>query len=629
MPADAVQNNDVLLSLHEEISSLQGRITLLEAEEALWKNLGQSCEFPPDSNTPPAEEIHFNFENIFDLAAIQQIQDAFAEATNVASIITDPDGRPITKPSGFCSLCNDVIRKTEMGLKNCMRSDAAFGTLNPLEPVMRPCLSSGLLDGGTSIYVGKRHIANWIIGQRRISSEPDKKIIAYAKAIGADEDAYRTAYENVPIMSKEQFHKVCNALCLIANQLSTLAQQNYRQAQAIARRQQAELALRESEERFRQLSDSTFEAILIHNRGTILEANKAAITLFGFTWKELIGRKINSLATPEFREAIHNYSEQSGRLWFQGEFQCNDERRIICEVQDRNIMFQGREVRVCAIRDITQRIQSEYEAKEKEQQLIQADKMVSLGVLVSGVAHEINNPNSFMTMNLPFINEVWQSITPILEGYYEENGDFLAGGLEYSSLREELPNLLSRMQDGASRIKGIVNNLKDYSRVEPSELMWNVDINDMIRSSLPLLEKLISMHTNHFTTDLSKALPPVKGNRQRLSQVFINLLVNACEALTSKDNSVTVTSRYLATTHMVEITVSDTGSGIPEELVSKITDPFFTTKRDSGGTGLGLSVSSAIVQEHAGTLQFLPHPEGGTIAQLHLPVAHHGEKHAQ
>jgi signal transduction histidine kinase len=243
-----------------------------------------------------------------------------------------------------------------------------------------------------------------------------------------------------------------------------------------------------------------------------------------------------------------------------------------------------------------------------------------VGELAAGVAHEINNPNSFMTMNLPLINDVWQGITPILEEYYKENGDFLAGGLEYSSLRNELPNLVSRMQDGAARIKGIVNNLKDYSRVEPAELMWDVDINDMIRSSLPLLEKLISMHTNTFTADLAEELPPVRGNRQRLSQVFINLLVNACEALNCKNDSVTITSAYLAESNLVEISVADTGSGIPEHLLSKITDPFFTTKRDSGGTGLGLSVSSAIVQEHSGTLQFFPNPAGGTIAQLHLPA---------
>lgn len=510
-----------------------------------------------------------------------------------------------------------------------MRSDAAFGTHDPHEPVMRPCLSSGLLDGGTSIYVGNHHIANWIIGQRRTSSEPDQKIIAYAKAIGANEEIYRKAYENVPVMCKEQFYKVCSALCLIANQLSTLAQQNLQQKKAIARRQQAEQALRESEERFRQLSDSTFEAIFIHNKGTILEANKAATTLFGFTRAEFIGNKICNLAVPEFAEAIRTYSKQNMMLPIQGRFQCKNASPIICEVQERNIIFRGEKVRVCALRDITLRIQSEQEAKEKEQQLIQADKMVSLGVLVSGVAHEINNPNSFMTMNLPFIGEVWQSITPILESYYKENGDFLAGGLEYSSLRNELPNLLSRMQDGASRIKGIVNNLKEYSRVEPSELMWTVDVNDIIRSSLPLLEKLISMHTNHFSLQLADSLPPVLANSQRLSQVFINLLVNACEALASKNDKVSVTSCYLPEMHVVEVIVSDTGSGIPEHLLSKVTDPFFTTKRTSGGTGLGLSVSSAIVQEHAGSLQFAPHPEGGTIAQLHLPVVHNGENDVQ
>lgn len=101
---------------------------------------------------------------------------------------------------------------------------------------------------------------------------------------------------------------------------------------------------------------------------------------------------------------------------------------LICEIQQREIIFQGEKVGVCAIRDITERVESERQAKEKEQQLIQADKMVSLGVLVSGMAHEINNPNSFMTLNLPLLEEIWRDITPILEDYYHENGDFLAGG---------------------------------------------------------------------------------------------------------------------------------------------------------------------------------------------------------
>ena len=105
------------------------------------------------------------FSDIFILDDIQRIQDLFADATGVASVITYPDGRPITRPSNFCRLCNEIIRKTETGLTNCFKSDAEIGKPNPAGPVIQPCLSGGLWDAGASIIVGDYHIANWLIGQ--------------------------------------------------------------------------------------------------------------------------------------------------------------------------------------------------------------------------------------------------------------------------------------------------------------------------------------------------------------------------------------------------------------------------------------------------------------------------------
>ena len=193
------------------------------------------------SLTSPVTNISdLEFIDLFDLEEIQQIQDAFAKATGVASIITGIDGYPITKPSNFCRLCKDIIRKTEKGLANCYRSDAILGQVNPDGPITQPCLSGGLWDGGASITVGDRHIANWLIGQVLDESCNTEVMMRYARQIGADEMEYRQALNDVTRMSSGQFREVCKALFLIAGQLSRLATWNVQQARYIAERKLAE-----------------------------------------------------------------------------------------------------------------------------------------------------------------------------------------------------------------------------------------------------------------------------------------------------------------------------------------------------------------------------------------------------
>jgi PAS domain S-box-containing protein len=183
-------------------------------------------------------------EDLFDLREIQLIQDAFAEATGVASIITDTSGKPITKPSNFCRLCADVIRGTEKGLINCMRSDSTLGASKAAGPTISPCLSGGLWDGGSGIMVGETQIAAWLIGQVLDETCDLEAVRAYAKEIGADQAEFDSALAEVTHMSKDRFGKVCRALDLIARQLSTLAFNNVQQARAIAERKRVELELR-------------------------------------------------------------------------------------------------------------------------------------------------------------------------------------------------------------------------------------------------------------------------------------------------------------------------------------------------------------------------------------------------
>lgn len=191
------------------------------------------------------------FEDIFDLKEIQRIQDAFSAATGVASLITDIDGQPLTRPSNFCHLCNGIIRKTELGRQNCFHSDAILGRQNTTGPTLQPCLSGGLWDGGTSICVGSRHIANWLIGQ--VLEEPVDRdsMAAYARKIGANEAEFLAALDDVPRMSRAKFEEICKALYLIANQLSRLAIQNVQQTRMIDEIKAAENTRLQLEEQLR------------------------------------------------------------------------------------------------------------------------------------------------------------------------------------------------------------------------------------------------------------------------------------------------------------------------------------------------------------------------------------------
>jgi len=205
-------------------------------------------------------------QDLFDLDELQAIQDAFAAATGVASIITTTSGQPITRPSNFCELCTHIIRATPLGLANCIHSDATLGRPNPNGPTIQPCLSGGLFDAGASIMIGDHPIAVWMIGQVLDDSADERQLLAYARQIGADEQAYRAALANVTRMPRQQFAQIAQALFLITRQLSRLAIQNVQKAQEIAARQQAEAALEQERTLLRTIIDHLPDAIYAKDR---------------------------------------------------------------------------------------------------------------------------------------------------------------------------------------------------------------------------------------------------------------------------------------------------------------------------------------------------------------------------
>ena len=255
-----------------------------------------------------------------------------------------------------------------------------------------------------------------------------------------------------------------------------------------------------------------------------------------------------------------------------------------------------------------------------QERLIQADKMITLGTLVSGVAHEINNPNNLIMLNIPFFKQVVEAAQPLFEEQYEQKGDFLIGNMQYTRVREKIPDLLQALLDGSRRIKQIVADLKRFTIPEPEDLDQMVDLKQVVETAASLLGNLIRKSSHHFIIKSEEDLPFVPGNFQRLEQVVINLLHNSCIALTDPEQAIIVSIKQTKKQDKVSVEIRDEGEGIAPEILKQITDPFFTTRRSSGGTGLGLAVSSRIIHEHGGNLEFSSRPGNGTTARIILPL---------
>ena len=271
--------------------------------------------------------------------------------------------------------------------------------------------------------------------------------------------------------------------------------------------------------------------------------------------------------------------------------------------------------------DITDRKRAEEALQESREQLFQAEKMAALGTLISGVAHEINNPNSFIMLNTPVLEQVFRAVLPLLEEKFQEEGDFRVGKMPYSKVKEGVPRLLSGIREGSRQIKQYVSELRDFGRQEGSGYRELLDLRKVTDSAVMLTENLIAKSTSRFEFNKPESLPSIRAHPQRIEQVVINLIQNACQALTSPEQALTLDIAHDAEENTVLLTVRDEGAGMSEETLAHLFDPFFTTRQGTGGTGLGLSVSKRIADEHGGRLEFESELGMGTTARLVLPIA--------
>jgi hypothetical protein len=386
-------------------------------------------------------------------------------------------------------------------------------------------------------------------------------------------------------------------------------------------------ALKESEERFREMFEQTEEPILLFASGTgrILDANAAAVAVYGYSRDELVEKGLSLFVEPadaeDIAKRIESINEKQGLSLEKVYHRRKDGARIIVSVRGKSIHLKEGPVSYCSFRDITERVRMEEETKIQQAKLIHANRMAALGTIVSGVAHEVSNPNNLIMFNAPLLLAAWEDALPILLRNYQENGEYLLGGVPFTEMRSVVSKLLKDISDSSHRIKGIVGRLKEFSRAEERRLDGTVDLNEVVRKAIGILHHEIGKRTRNFRVDYGSGLPMVRGWAMELEQVVINLIVNSLQALPDPARGVRVATSMDGAGGDLEIRVEDEGVGMTPETMARLTEPFFSTKLDSGGLGLGLSISNTIVHEHKGTLTFESDVGKGTIARISLPAA--------
>jgi signal transduction histidine kinase len=283
-------------------------------------------------------------------------------------------------------------------------------------------------------------------------------------------------------------------------------------------------------------------------------------------------------------------------------------------------LWHGRPAVAVLIRDITRRKREEEMARLQQQNFMRMDKLTSLGVLAAGLAHEINVPNFVILTNATLLASASPPLAALLEAAAAGTEGYLFAGLPAAEFRNRLPEMLSGIVKSSTLIDGIIKNLRDFSADAPGRGAALFDVNTAIRNAVDLVGAYIKRSTDRFMLELSSGLPRTRGSAQRLEQVFINLILNACQSLGGRDKAVTVRSRPGDSRATLRVIVCDEGAGIPAEILPRMGEAFFTTREASGGTGLGLHVSQAIVTAHHGTLELKSKPGVGTEVTVTLPA---------
>jgi two-component system NtrC family sensor kinase len=419
-----------------------------------------------------------------------------------------------------------------------------------------------------------------------------------------------------------------------------------------------------SEQRFllRILEQNPASIVITDADGNITYVNQRFSEISGYSYNEVIGKNPRIFKAPEshtdyrnmwdaltrgehWRGELHN-RKKNGELYWEHAWISpilDDSGTISHYLAIKDDITMGKEVEAELEKTVAQATQMacslEFQNAEIEQQrqeldkiytdlkaaqsqIVQGEKMASIGQLAAGVAHEINNPMGFISSNLRSLAKYTKKLIDYIslmerapnEGISDEDIKAERKKLNLDFLIEDIVDLIAESLDGADRVKNIVQNLKTFSRIDQAEEQL-IDINACLDSTIAIVWNEIK-----YKAELQKnyaQVPKILCNPQELAQVFTNILVNAAQAIEA-EGVITIDSNF--TLDQVIITISDNGCGIEEKNQKKIFEPFFTTKEVGKGTGLGMSISYDIIKKHKGDIRVSSQVGHGTTFTIELPI---------
>ncbi len=411
----------------------------------------------------------------------------------------------------------------------------------------------------------------------------------------------------------------------------------------------AYLDLQESEETFRMISESAQDAIImIDEHGTINFWNNSAVNILGWQESEAIGNDFIQLILPiRYKQILdkklfdfHDNSQASvrGKI-IELQALASDGREIAVELSVAAVSIKEHWHGIIILRDVSERDKITAEKARLEVQLQQSQKLEAIGQLAAGIAHEINTPTQYVKDNVEFLASSFTDLNDLLTKYNEllneaqgivkqdlvDNITSEIEDIDLDFLQEEIPHALKQTQSGLLSISKIVKVMKDFSH-PGNKSKEPLDLNESIQTAIDVSANEWKYVTK-LTTDLDKSLPLVPCIRGEINQVILNLIINAAHAISQKDEDDSLQKNLINIATRVkgkhaEITVTDSGAGIPEEIQEKIFEPFFTTKEVGKGSGQGLTISySTIVDKHQGTIEVTSEAGKGTCFTVTLPLA--------
>ncbi len=424
------------------------------------------------------------------------------------------------------------------------------------------------------------------------------------------------------------------------------------------KRKSIEKALRQKEEQYRSIFETVNDGLSIFDleTGKSIAVNPTWSQMYGYSNEEFINLEASDYIHPDFLHLFNNFIEnvKAGKEYYcQGVCIHKNGTLFDVEVKAASYIYNGKSHALTIARDISKRKQSEKVLKQRTQeleqtlvklqstqsQLIHTEKISQLGQLVAGVAHEVNNPVSFISGNLSHAEEYLKDLIYLLNSYrqkFPSPGDAIEEKIEAIDLEyllEDLPKMISSMKLGTDCIKNIMLSLRNYSRTSSDEKKA-VNLHEGIDTTLMILSHRLKAKPEHPAIEIVKKygnLPLFECYYGQINQVFMNLISNAIDALEEsnqsksyeeiEENPNTITITTFSDDNWATIIIADNGTGIPAQVKPKLFDAFFTTKVEGKGTGLGLSISYQIITEkHGGTLECISSPGNGAKFVIRIPV---------